>query len=114
MSEQDVFEALKYRIEVNRFGTRWYYNNAGQIHRDNGPAIECSDGSKSWCQNGLLHRTDGPAVELDDGHKEWWQNGKRHRIDGPAVEYADDSKEWHINGVVLTEAEFNQEVKQNV
>ena len=40
MSEQVVFNALKYRIEADEDGTRCYYNNAGQLHRDDGPAVE--------------------------------------------------------------------------
>ena len=88
MSEQEVFDALKYRVKVNAFGTRFYYNTNGQLHRTDGPAIEYADGSKSWCQYGKRHRTDGPAVE--------WPGG---------------SKAWYINGERLTEAEFNQRVK---
>ena len=77
MSEQAVFDALKYRIEVNKFGTRRYYNSAGELHRDDGPAIECTNGRRCWYQNGLLHRTDGPAIEWAHGINEWWLNGKR-------------------------------------
>ena len=91
MSEVEVFEALKYRIEVAEYGTRRYYNNAGQ-----------------------LHRTDGPAILWADGTKLWYQNGLRHRTDGAAVEFASGLKYWYINGVEMSEAEFNQEVKQNV
>ena len=83
MSEQDVFDALKYRVEVAKDGTRIYYNNAGELHRD-----------------------EGPAVEWDDGTKIWYQNGQLHRIDGPAIDYASGPKAWYINGVRLTEAEF--------
>ena len=85
MGEQTVFDALKYRIKVTKDGTRFYYNNAGELHRDDGPAVEWADGSKGWFQNGLLHRTDGPAIEYDAG-----------------------TKSWYINGERLTEAEFNQ------
>ena len=45
-----------------------------------------------------LHRLDGPAVERSNGSKEWYQNGKHHRLDGPAVEYSDGSKSWYIDG----------------
>jgi hypothetical protein len=48
MSEQAVFDALKYRVEVNKRGTRRYYNAAKQLHRTDGPAIEYSDGVKVW------------------------------------------------------------------
>ena len=92
MSEQEVFDALKYRVEVDEDGTRWYYNSDNQFHRDDGPAIEYADGSKHWYQNGQLHRTDGPAVEYADGTKFWYQNGILHRTDGPAVEYANGAQ----------------------
>ena len=90
MSEEEVFDILKYRIEVNMYGTRRYYNNAGELHRDEGPAVEWADGTKLWYQNGQLHRTDGPAVESRDGDKRWYINGKR-----------------------LTEKYFNQTVTHN-
>ena len=88
MSEQDVFDALKYRIVVNEYGTRRYYNAAGQ-----------------------LHRLDGPAVIYQYGHMLWYQNGQRHRIDGPAAVFASGFKAWYINGVELTEDDFNLAVK---
>lgn len=53
MSEQEVFDTLKYHIEVDMRGTRWYYNNVNQLHRTDGPAIECADGTKRWYINGV-------------------------------------------------------------
>ena len=82
----------------------WYIN--GICHREDGPAIEWSGGSKAWWVNGKLHREDGPAVEWTVGNKEWWVNGKRHREDGPAIESL-DYKEWWVDGAKLTEDEFN-------
>ena len=111
MSEQEVFDALRYRVEVDARGTRWYYNSANQLHRESGPAVEYKDGEKRWYQNGQRHRTDGPAVEYADGSKFWYQNGVLHRIDGPAIIFEDGDRRWCINGVQLTEAEFNQRVK---
>lgn len=60
-----------------------------------------------WKLNGLLHREDGPAIERSDGHKEWCQNGRYHREDGPACEWTDGSKSWYLNDVYHTEEEFN-------
>ena len=88
MSEQEVFDALKYRVEVDSYGNRFYYNSAGTWHRENSPAIVWSNGTKSWYQNGLRHRTNGAAIEYSDG-----------------------KKFWYINGVRQTEDEFNQRVK---
>ena len=111
MHEQEVFDALKYRIEVDKYGTRRYYNAAKQLHRTDGPAVEYVDGPVEWHQNGQLHRIDGPAIEYPNGNKEWWQNGQRHRVDGPAITRADGSKAWCINGKRLTEDKFNQAIK---
>jgi hypothetical protein len=55
----------------------------------------------------IRHREDGPAIEYTDGSKYWYINGERHREDGPAVEFTDGHKEWHINGKKLSEEEFN-------
>ena len=111
MSEQAVFEALKYRVEVDIYGTRCYFNNANQLHRTDGPAVIRWSGTKEWWQNGQLHRTGGPAIEWANGASEWYQNNKRHRIDGAAIIFDDRVKQWFINGVRLSEAEFNQRVK---
>ena len=35
-----------------------------------------SDGTKYWYLNGNLHREDGPAIERSNGTKEWWLNGE--------------------------------------
>ena len=83
MSEQEVFDALKYRIETNDYGSRYYLNSAGE-----------------------LHRTDGPAIELADGTKFWYQNGKLHREDGPAMVYPNGVWSWYLNGVLYTEHNF--------
>ena len=32
-------------------------------------------GSKFWYLNDEYHREDGPAIEDSDGSKEWWLNG---------------------------------------
>ena len=114
MSEVAVFEALKYRIEVDKRGTRRYFNSANQLHRTDGPAVESSNGHKEWLQNGLPHRADGPAIEWGSGTKSWCRNGLLHRTDGPAIEWYNGEIEWWINGKVMTEAEFNQLVSEHV
>ena len=54
----------------------------------------------------ILHREDGPAVEYTDGSKAWYINGQRHREDGRAIEWNDGYEAWYINGVMLTKQEF--------
>tara|TARA_R100000081_G_scaffold85407_1_gene54396 strand:- start:207 stop:713 length:507 start_codon:yes stop_codon:yes gene_type:complete len=62
-------------------------------------------GTKYWYLNGKYHREDGPAIEYSDGSKYWWLNGKRHREDGPAYEGAGGTKYWYLNGQEVTEEE---------
>ena len=47
-----------------------------KIHRDNGPAIEKSDGYKAWAINGQYHREDGPAQILSNGAEKYWINDR--------------------------------------
>ena len=75
-----------------------YTNSSGQLHREDGPAIEYHNGNKHWYINGLRHRTDGPACEDSDGSKVWYINGQLHRTDGPAYEDSNGDKEWWLNG----------------
>ena len=90
-------------------GDRVWYRN-GQLHRDNGPAIEREDGTREWYQNDLLHREGGPAYEREDGTRAWYLNGKLHRGDGPAIEYADGDRSWWLNDIKYTEEEYKQEL----
>jgi len=62
------------------------------------PIID-EDGNKRWYnETGELHREDGPAVERADGYKAWYKNMKLHREDGPAQEYPNGRKLWYIKG----------------
>jgi len=83
---------------INKYGTIIYELN-GQFHRDDGPAIEYTDGTKKWYLNGFLHRTDGPAVEYADGGELWYADNRLHRDDGPAVKFANGEKHWYKKGI---------------
>lgn len=72
-------------------------NEKGELHREDGPAIEYNDGAKSWWVNGKRHRENGPAIIFADGSRQWYIDGKIHRIDGPAIELANERKEWWFN-----------------
>jgi hypothetical protein len=69
----------------------------GKLHRVDGPAVVCADGSESWCIHGRAHRTDGPSSSFSNGLKRWCINGKLHREDGPAIVYADGTKDWYLH-----------------
>ena len=64
-------EMFKHEIQI------WKKN--GKLHREDGPAITDSNGTKFWYLNGERHREDGPAVIYYDGTEVWWVDGKRHR-----------------------------------
>jgi hypothetical protein len=96
-----------YKVTVGSYGDIRWYNEAGQRHREDGPAIEHVNGTKEWFKNDQLHREDGPAIEYANGSKVWFINDKQHREDGPAVEHADGTKYWFINDKRLTETKFN-------
>ena len=133
-TEAELFDTLKYRIEVDEFGSRKYLNAAGQLHREDGPAVVYAtgtkewwfngqlhrdagpaviwnDGSKEWYQNGKLHREDGPAIVRTDGYREWWQNDQRHRIDGPAVVGPNGLRLWCLYGVSYSKKEYLVQLK---
>ena len=77
--------------------------------------VKVYDDRTEWRNlEGKFHRENGPAIEHSDGYKSWWINGQRHRIDGPAIEWDDGYKEWCINGKQYTEQSFNEYInKQN-
>jgi hypothetical protein len=64
----------EYTVRVFNSHTEWYQNE--KLHRVDGPAVDCTNGSKYWYQYGNRHRVDGPAVETARGHQEWWIGGK--------------------------------------
>ncbi len=34
------------------------------------------DGVRAWFRNGNLHREDGPAIQVPDGKGHWYRNGE--------------------------------------
>jgi len=99
---------------INQFGTKIWYNDQDQFHREAGPAVEFANGTKHWYQQGKLHRVDGPAIESANGNKWWYQHGNCHREDGPAVECANGTQQWWIKGKQLnvsSQEEFERYIK---
>ena len=109
MIEETGLDVLLYRHEVNvsimmidgyglTYGDSYWLNDAGQLHRKHGPAIEKANGHLHWLVNGRRHRIDGPAVVIPTTYREYWVDGRRHRSDGPAVEYSDGAEEYWCEG----------------
>ena len=97
LAEQALKEATP---EIDHYGVKRWRNTAGELHRTDGPALECPNGDKVWYQHGELHRVDGPAIERADGGTDWYQHGDLHRTDGPAIEHLDGGKVWYQHGEI--------------
>jgi len=74
-----ITEQTRQNPVIDQQGNKFWYNDRGERHREDGPAIEGADGSKWWYINNERHREDGPAIEGADGSKWWYINDKRYR-----------------------------------
>ena len=66
--------------------------------RNNQPTYRLNYGDFVWELNGKYHREDGPAIECANGTRWWYLHGKNHREDGPAVEWYTGTREWYWRG----------------
>ena len=53
MSGLEVFDSLKYRVEVCEDGTRQHFNAKGLLHREDGPAIETNNSARLLYLHGV-------------------------------------------------------------
>lgn len=80
-------------------GTVEYRAARGRRHRQDGPALEHTDGSYSYSDHGVWRWADGPSsFNAADGSTTWALNGQMRRSGGPAVENA-LYLEWWDHGV---------------
>jgi len=118
-TEAEVYETLKYRVEVDEYGNRRHYNHLGQLHCEEGPAVEWEGGAVEWYQNGIRHCASGPAVEYAGGYREWWLHGTQYTQDAHhqqvnTTEYlplpgpVSNAPQVMINPVTGTRRYFNQ------
>ena len=108
-SDAALAELLTLTVKVGNDGTTIYCNHLDQVHRIHGPAyISC--GNRFWFNRGQLHREDGPAIEYFDGAKQWYRRGKRHRTDGPAIEFSNGTKYWFLDDQRLSKVQFHERV----
>jgi hypothetical protein len=64
--------------EIDEAENEFWYDDDGNYHRDNGPAIIYNSryGNSEWQQHGKLHRLDGPAIDFRY-RKEYYIDGER-------------------------------------
>ena len=61
--------------EIDRFGNKIYKDENGDHHNPFGPALITRSGNTYWYKHGQLHREDGPAIESNNGEKKYWIEG---------------------------------------
>ncbi len=71
-------------------------NHSSEIPKNFTGIVEWPNRTKYWYKEGNLHREDGPAIDYLDKEKHWYKEGKRHREDGPAVELICGTKRWYL------------------
>lgn len=54
-----------------------YHRIGGPTHIQLGTRQDITTITREWCCDGELHRDDGPAVEWSDGRVEHWEHGRR-------------------------------------
>jgi len=54
------------KLEIDRDGNRLWYNDEGELHRENGPAFEGTNGVKWWFRDGVEYRDNGPVFDFGD------------------------------------------------
>ena len=47
---------IKNNPEIDKYGNKRWYNENHELHREDGPAIEYSNGNKYWYKNYESHR----------------------------------------------------------
>ena len=68
-----------YKVTVEEWGTIRWYNENNELHREDGPAIECSNGDKAW------YIKDKQLTEEEFNNRKKPCIGKKVVIDG--IEY---------------------------
>ena len=53
-SNDALVELLTLTVTVDKHGTRQYSNSLGQPHRQHGPAVIWTNGTKEWWLNGTF------------------------------------------------------------
>ena len=102
---------MKSRLEIDKYGTKYWKLPNGELHKEDGPAIEYNDETKIWYKNGKRHRLDNPAIEFPNGFTQWLVNGVLHREDGPAIHDISGYSEWWLNGEKYSKEEYKKKMR---
>ena len=102
MTEDETFARLKQRVVTDQDGYVIYYDEMGNYHRDNGPAVTRTDGYEAWYYHGTLHRKDGPAVRYSNGLEAFYDMGKfLYSIGKKEPTNINDGLHFHIDIIII-------------
>jgi hypothetical protein len=107
----------KQRIVRDCDSRSYRYYQFGQLHREDGPAIQWDNGDQLWSYLGHFHRLNGPAIDIKQGNKEWFLGGGLYRNGGGIIDLDLPHlviKEWWVNGkycAVKSQEEFERLLK---
>ncbi len=101
---------IEYRVVVGTKKTSWYKPGSSILHRDDGPAVEHTNGDTEWFFDGKRHRIGGPAEECSR-YKSWLIHGALHREDGAAIEYFDGDRSWYLDDIRFSSKEAWEKAK---
>ena len=62
-------------------------------------------------QNGVFHREDGPALEYTNGYRVWYKMGKYYREDGPARIWQNGKEEYYLNDKLYSKEDYYLKIK---
>jgi hypothetical protein len=77
------------RCEVDMVGDKRWFIEGHKLHREDGPAVEYTDGTKMWLIDDNFHREDGPAIDRAT-YPQWWYQG--HRLEN--VHSQEEFERW--------------------
>ena len=99
---------VKIEITENEVTGQKVYMKNGELHHDDGPAIELPDGTKKWYLEGkeytkeeydqLSIKKDVFKITYKKDGVYYSKNGLLHRADGPAMVLNYGYKAWYIDG----------------
>ena len=76
--KKEMTVKVEYWIYSDGTFNKYWKNENGQVHREDGPAYESSSGIRQWYKNGICHREDGPTIVWGNGKHEYFLNGKQY------------------------------------
>lgn len=76
LNEEDLALLLAGRLEIHPHG-KFYFDEFGGLHREDGPAHVGNDGTLLWFHHGRQHRVGGPAAIHPSGEEIWYIDGVR-------------------------------------